>query len=81
MKRRQFLSSTAAGAAGWLAAQQIAGDQPKADGPPTPTAHRSGEPAPTESLPEITWSRKVSVRYEADVAVIGGGIAGVCAPR
>jgi len=79
MKRRQFLSSTAAGAAGWLAAQQIAGDQPKADGPPTPTAHRSGEPAPTESLPEITWSRKVSVRYEADVAVIGGGIAGVCA--
>ncbi|HOF38829.1 MAG TPA: FAD-dependent oxidoreductase [Candidatus Hydrogenedentes bacterium] len=29
--------------------------------------------------PEIAWSRKVPLRYEADVAVIGGGIAGVCA--
>ena len=28
---------------------------------------------------EIVWSRKVPVRYNADVAVIGGGIAGVSA--
>lgn len=28
---------------------------------------------------EIVWSRKIPVRYEADVAVIGGGIAGVAA--
>jgi len=28
---------------------------------------------------EVTYSRKVPVRYEADVAVIGGGIAGVSA--
>jgi len=27
----------------------------------------------------ISWARKVPVRYRADVAVIGGGIAGVCA--
>ena len=27
----------------------------------------------------IEWSRRVPVRYEADVAIIGGGIAGVCA--
>ena len=27
----------------------------------------------------ISWTRKVPVRYRADVAVIGGGIAGVCA--
>lgn len=27
----------------------------------------------------IDWQRRVPVRYEADVAVIGGGIAGVCA--
>lgn len=27
----------------------------------------------------IEWSRSVPVRYEADVAVIGGGIAGACA--
>ena len=28
---------------------------------------------------EVAWSRKVPVRWEADVAVIGGGIAGVSA--
>ena len=27
----------------------------------------------------LTWSRRVPVRYEADVAVVGGGIAGVTA--
>jgi len=27
----------------------------------------------------VTWSRRVPLRYEADVAVIGGGMAGVCA--
>jgi len=30
-------------------------------------------------LPEVSWSRRIPVRYEADVAVIGGGIAGVSA--
>jgi len=31
-------------------------------------------------MPEIlTWKREVPLRYKADVAVIGGGIAGVCA--
>ena len=80
MKRRQFLTATAAGAAGWVAAQQTQGAQPAAQaGQPAPTADRSAEPDPSDSLPEITWSRKVPVRYEADVAVIGGGIAGVCA--
>ena len=29
--------------------------------------------------PAVNWSAKVPVRYQADVAVIGGGIAGVCA--
>jgi hypothetical protein len=80
MKRRQFLSATAAGAAGWLAARQIRGSQPSGDdGRPTQSADRSAEADQTSSLPEITWSCKVPVRYEADVAVIGGGIAGVCA--
>jgi hypothetical protein len=36
----------------------------------------SGTASATE---EIVWSRKVPVHYEADVAVIGGGIAGVSA--
>ncbi len=30
-------------------------------------------------MDEVMWSRSVPVRYEADVAVIGGGIAGVAA--
>ena len=32
-----------------------------------------------ETGPEVAWSRKVPVRYECDVAVAGGGIAGVSA--
>jgi len=35
--------------------------------------------AASEHQPEITWTRRVPVRYEADVAVIGGGMAGVSA--
>jgi len=30
-------------------------------------------------MDEVMWSRSVPVQYEADVAVIGGGIAGVAA--
>ena len=29
--------------------------------------------------PQVAWRREVPVRYECDVAVVGGGIAGVCA--
>jgi len=32
-----------------------------------------------EPYPMMTWSREVPLRYQADVAVIGGGSAGVCA--
>ena len=30
-------------------------------------------------MQQVSWSRSVPVRYQADVAVIGGGIAGVSA--
>jgi len=40
-------------------------------------ADETSKPAPDAG--EITWNRKVPVRYETDVAVIGGGIAGVSA--
>ena len=33
----------------------------------------------TEHARTVTWSRTIPVRYEADVAVIGGGMAGVSA--
>ena len=35
--------------------------------------------APNRSAQQLTWTRTVPLRYQADVAVIGGGIAGVCA--
>lgn len=33
----------------------------------------------TEKTANIQWTRSVPIRHQADVAVIGGGIAGVCA--
>lgn len=86
MQRRQFLSATAASGAAWLVAQPLAGAVASADSAESVQAAReSGESSSAEtrpegtSRPEIAWSRRVPVRYEADVAVIGGGIAGVCA--
>ena len=35
--------------------------------------------ASPSTSPEITWKRRVPVRYACDIAVIGGGIAGVSA--
>jgi len=32
-----------------------------------------------KNFPRISWKREVPVRYVADVAVLGGGIAGMCA--
>jgi len=79
MKRRKFLSVAATGAAGWLTATGSA-----AHGAPSPSGsednpHDSGGNGTRLAADEITYTRKVPVRYEADVAVIGGGIAGVSA--
>lgn len=80
MQRRQFLSATAAGGASWLVAQtRSAGASAAGEGASPVAGSQPGEPVQADSLAEITWSRRVPVRYEADVAVIGGGIAGVCA--
>jgi hypothetical protein len=40
---------------------------------------RADGPTGRSGLPHVEWCRSVPVRYEADVAVIGGGIAGVSA--
>jgi len=64
----------AAGAAGPLPSEPARGDEAKAE---NADAHPGA----------ILWSRKVPQRYEADVAVIGGGIAAAlsaqehCDPR
>ena len=80
MKRRQFLSAAAAGSAAWLAAGQMQGAESTPDDERPPAAPAgAAELDEREPVPEVTWSRKVPLRYQADVAVIGGGIAGVCA--
>ncbi len=61
--RREFIRNTGLGAA--LAASGSA-------------AIAAQEPSEAQA-PTVTWSRSVPVRYEADVAVVGGGISGVCA--
>jgi len=68
MKRRKLLQGLAAGS---LAAFCRPEDAAGADPPSQPSA-----PPPQA---EVVWSRKVPVRYEADVAVLGGGMAGVSA--
>jgi len=80
MKRRQFLSATAAGAAGLLAGAHLRGGETAGDAPPSaPAGEQPAEPGRPGPLPTISWSRKIPVRWQADVAVIGGGIAGVAA--
>jgi FAD dependent oxidoreductase len=71
LSRREWLSLSAIGAAGILAQTKTANG-----GESTSLEPAGGESGSTES---VTWSRQVPLRYEADVAVIGGGIAGVCA--
>lgn len=70
MKRREFLRLAAAAAGGVTA---------KASGGQDVAKKGSGPTGVDGSQSQIEWSRQVPVRYEADVAVIGGGIAGVSA--
>ena len=79
VKRRRFIQA-AAGAACAAAAQDAAGEGAE-DGKARPDGRN--DPGRTtkrgEDLLHVPWTRRLPVRYEADVAVIGGGIAGVSA--
>jgi len=66
MKRRRFLQLAAGSAAGLAGHRAVA----------RPNEQDAGQ---GEQLPHVAWSRNVPVRYQADVTVIGGGIAGVSA--
>ncbi len=67
MTRRKFLAGVSLAAGASARGQQ---DE----------SRRSHEdPAGSRTVPRVSWSRSVPVRYEAAVAVIGGGIAGVSA--
>lgn len=68
MKRRDAIKVLTAGAMGSLASLRASAAEA--------AAKTTSQNAPGD---EITWSRKVPVRYQADIAVIGGGIAGVSA--
>jgi len=77
MKRRNFFQAATALMAGLVGRASAGNGQ---EGPPS-SGRSHPESVPSQSLAsaEIVWSRRVPVRYEADVAVIGGGIAGVAA--
>jgi hypothetical protein len=71
--RRDFITAAGATALG------AATDKAEAGEPGTNQAPPASGPQ-SEAIPAyITWNRRVPVRYETDVAVIGGGIAGVSA--
>ncbi|MFO7902358.1 MAG: FAD-dependent oxidoreductase [Pirellulaceae bacterium] len=76
---RQLLSATAAGAASWLTTRSMRGQQENHARKSAAERDNPGERDRSDSLPEATWNCKVPVRYEADVVVIGGGIAAVSA--
>ncbi len=69
--RRQFI----AGASAAVFGSAIPSTEGSTEGQ-SPSKESHGAEA---SLPRVRWSREVPVRYEADVAVLGGGIAGVSA--
>ena len=69
MKRREFIKAVA-GTAACLMGKKAMGQQ-------KPFVSKSQEH--DSGIAQVNWSRKVPVSYEADIAVIGGGIAGVSA--
>lgn len=74
MKRRHFVSAAAAAVAGWLGWRCA-----RAGGGDAGRAVAQGPAAEPDLAECISFTRHVPVRYQADVAVIGGGIAGVSA--
>jgi len=65
MKRREFLQASTGAGLAWAAGNDSSPAEPSRRPPPAPE--------------QITWNRRVPVCYQADVAVIGGGMAGVSA--
>ncbi len=71
--RREFITTASTVCLGGIA---VAGQEKPAE----PAANQAEPPgAETAAAPRIAWQRDIPVRYECDVAVAGGGIAGVSA--
>lgn len=75
--RRTFLAGACAATLATVAQAASAGKKPKTSG--AKAARGRAATAPKREAPQVQWSRRVPVRYEADVAVIGAGMAGVSA--
>lgn len=75
--RRQFMAG--AGAAVLATAANGESTTGGANAKGTRASKTRAADSKTPTLPRIEWRRSVPVRYEADVAVIGGGIAGISA--
>jgi len=71
--RRQFLTKITGGALALITGVHQAKGQGKFK------KHQSVESGKSEKTKEISWNRSIPLRYESDVAIIGGGIAGVSA--
>ncbi len=82
MKRRRFLSAAMATISSWLVRRRVlAGELNNSSGGSSCSAGSTEDATQHESnsLEQVTYLRKVPVRYAADVVVLGGGIAGVSA--
>jgi 2-polyprenyl-6-methoxyphenol hydroxylase-like FAD-dependent oxidoreductase len=80
VRRRDFLPLAALGAAASVLGQDAGGQEPPHPDRSSRQAEDAHRPADGATSPsEVVYHTKVPVRYEADVAVIGGGIAGVAA--
>jgi FAD dependent oxidoreductase len=72
--RREFIRNTGLCAAALAAGQTAQGEEAVAA-----KASQSDERADKTEIPQVAWSRSVPLRYTCDVAVVGGGMAGVSA--
>lgn len=79
VNRREFIkkATVAAGVTGF--SHILSSPASGADRASAPERHTRDHLDKNSSLAQIAWNRQVPVRYEADVAVIGAGIAGVSA--
>ncbi len=68
MQRRDFVKTIALSTTGAAVLSRVA-----------PASHDRSDSTPAPPGEQVAWTRRVPVRYEADVAVLGGGIAGVAA--
>ncbi len=79
MKRRRFITLSPLIAVGGLVGHSLGRSLFRRAGKNSPHLETASPQHDSDHQPIVRWSRSIPVRYEADIAVIGGGIAGVSA--